>query len=164
MLLVAFGWMLAVIIAPYTLDFILLLLSAVTSINISDPVPLAAIQADDATPPQLCLKHDVPVPMSCSHLSPNFSLPIFLTQVVFICPKKLILEPGSFSEVFWQSDLAFLFLNITSSLCLGVHESFSWLGTLTMTRLPSQQHSWLVSMLWSSFFSPTRKGFFHNPP
>ena len=56
----AFGWIWAYNIARNTSEFILLLLSAVTSsINTREPVPLAAIHAHAMTLPPLCFTDEV---------------------------------------------------------------------------------------------------------
>ncbi len=87
----AFGWIWANNIARNTSEFILLLLSAVTSsINTREPVPLAAIHAHAMTLPPPCFTDEGGMLriMSSSFPSPYSSLPITLVQVDLglICP------------------------------------------------------------------------------
>ncbi len=84
----AFGWIWADNIARNTSEFILLLLSVVTSsINTREPVPLAAIHAH-ATTTMLHWWGGMLRIMSSSFPSPYSSLPITLVQVDLglICP------------------------------------------------------------------------------
>lgn len=82
--------------ALYTSEFMLPLLSAgTTSINTSFPVPLAALHAHTITLPPTCLRDNVYASDHERFLSVNLG---------FICLK------------IFKLNLAFLFLNVTSSL------------------------------------------------
>ncbi len=165
-------------IALKTSEFILLLLSAVTSpINTSEAVPLQWY---------ICPCHNTAATMfdtwcgvlwivSCSFLSPYFSLPISLLQVHFgfISTKNLIPEHGMlffFRCFLAKCNLAFLFLNVTSGLHLIVKPLYlhSWRRLLIVDfdndvpTLPPPEYSWSLLMLWRGFSSP-RKGFCDHP-
>ncbi len=171
----AFGWIWADNIARNTSEFILLLLSAVTSsINTREPVPLAAIHAHAMTLPPPCFTDEV----VCLG---SWAVPFLLHTLLF--PSlwyKLILVSSVHRMLFQNcegffrcrlanSNLAFLFLRLTNgyilwwTLCIHSGEVFSWLLTLTHIHLPPGECSWSGQLLWRVFSSPGKE-FLGHPP
>ncbi len=152
----AFGWIWADNIARNTSEFILLLLSAVTSsINTREPVPLAAIHAHAMTLPPPCFTDEV----VCLGL---WAVPFLLYTLLF--PSlwyKLILVSSVHRMLFQNcegffrcrlanSNLAFLFLRLTNGLHLVVNPLYSlWWSLLLIvdfdTHTPT---SWRVFLIW----------------
>ncbi len=164
----AFGWIWADNIARNTSEFILLLLSAVTSsINTREPVPLAAIHAHAMTLPPPCFTDEV----VCLG---SWAVPFLLHTLLF--PSlwyKLILVSSVHRMLFQNcegffrcrlanSNLAFLFLRLTNglhlvwTLCIHSGEVFSWLLTLTHIHLPPGECSDLANCLKDVFFTRER--------
>ncbi len=127
----AFGWIWADNIARNTSEFILLLLSAVTSsINTREPVTLAAIHAHAMTLPPPCFTDEV----VCLG---SWAVPFLLHTLLF--PSlwyKLILVSSVHRMLFQNcegffrcrlanSNLAFLFLRLTNGLHLVVNPLYS---------------------------------------
>ncbi len=152
----AFGWIWADNIARNTSEFILLLLSAVTSsINTREPVPLAAIHAHAMTLPPPCFTDEV----VCLG---SWAVPFLLHTLLF--PSlwyKLILVSSVHRMLFQNcegffrcrlanSNLAFLFLRLTNGLHLVVNPLYSlWWSLLLIvdfdTHTPT---SWRVFLIW----------------
>ncbi len=171
----AFGWIWADNIARNTSEFILLLLSAVTSsINTREPVPLAGIHAHAMTLPPPCFTDEV----VCLG---SWAIPFLLHTLLF--PSlwyKLILVSSVHRMLFQNcegffrcrlanSNLAFLFWGspmvyiLWWTLCIHSGEVFSWLLTLTHIHLPPGECSWSGQLLWRVFSSPGKE-FFGHPP
>ncbi len=165
----AFGWILADIIARNTSEFILLLLSAVTSsINTREPVPLAAIHAHAMTLPPPCFTDEVlclgswAVPFLLhTLLFPSLWFKLILVSSVhrmlfqncegfFRCRLALI-----WPSCFWGSPMVYI---LWWTLCI-----HSWLLTLTHIHLPPGVCSWSGQLLWRVFSSPGKE-FFGQPP
>ncbi len=160
----AFGWIWADNIARNTSEFILLLLSAVTSsINTREPVPLAAIHAHAMTLPPPCYTDEV------VYLG-SWAVPSF--SILFLFPSlwyKLILVSSVHRMLFQNcegffrcrlanSNLAFLFWGSPMVLHLVVNPLYSlwWslllIVTLTHIHLPPGECSWSGQLLWRVVF------------
>ncbi len=168
----AFGWIWADNIARNTSEFILLLLSAVTSsINTREPVPLAAIHAHAMTLPPPCFTDEV----VCLG---SWAVPFLLHTLLFpsLCYKLILVSSvhrmlfqnceGFFRCCLANSNLAFLFLRLMVyilwwTLCIHSGEVFSWLLTWTHIHLPPGECSWSGQLLWRVFSSPGKEFFSH---
>ncbi len=150
----AFGWIWADNIARNTSEFILLLLSAVTSsINTREPVPLAAIHAHAMTLPPPCFTDEV----VCLG---SWAVPFLLHTLLF--PSlwyKLILVSSVHRMLFQNcegffrcrlanSNLAFLFLRLTNGLHLVVNPLYSlWWSLLLIVDFDTTYTYLLESVL-----------------
>ena len=161
----AFDWIWADNIAQNTSEFILLLLSAVTSsINTREPVPLAAIHAHAMTLPPPCFADEVVCFGSWAVLFLLHTLlfPSFwLIKLIFVSSVHRMLFQnckGFFRCCLANSNLVFLFLRLTKGLHLVVKPLYSlWWSLLLIvdfdTHTPT---SWRVFLIWPTVV----KGFF----
>ena len=137
----AFGWIWADNIVRNTSEFILLLLSAVTSsINTREPVPLAAIHAHAMTLSPPCFTEEVvcfgswAVPFLLhTHLFPSFWY-----KLIFVSSVHMMLFQNCkdfFRCYLANSNLVFLFLRLTNGSSCGEPSVF--------TLVKSSLHCWL---------------------
>ena len=160
----AFGWIWADKIPRNTSEFILLLLSAVTSsVNTREPVPLAAIHAHAMTLPPPCFTDEV----VCFGW---WAVPFLLHTLLFPSLWYKLILVSSVHRMFFQncngcfrcclanSNLVFLFLRLTNGLHVVVNPLYSlWWSLLLIadfeTHTPA---SWRVLLIWPTVV----KGFF----
>ncbi len=171
----AFGWIWADNIARNTSEFILLLLSAVTSsINTREPVPLAAIHAHAMTLPPPCFTDEVVClgSWAVTFLLHTLLFPSLWYKLILVSSvhRMLFQNCEGFLDVIWQtliwpscfwgSPMVYI---LWWTLCIHSGEVFSWLLTLTHIHLPPGECSWSGQLLWRVFSSPGKE-FFGHPP
>ncbi len=171
----AFGWIWADNIARNTSEFILLLLSAVTSsINTREPVPLAAIHAHAMTLPPPCFTDEVVClgSWAVTFLLHTLLFPSLWYKLILVSSvhRMLFQNCEGFLDVVWQtliwpscfwgSPMVYI---LWWTLCIHSGEVFSWLLTLTHIHLPPGECSWSGQLLWRVFSSPGKE-FFGHPP
>ena len=160
----AFGWTWADIIARNTSEFILLLLSAVTSsINTREPVPLAAIHVHTITLPPPCFTDEVVCfgSWAVPSLLHTLLFPSFWYKLIFVSSVHRMLFQnctGSFRWFLANSNLVFLFLRLTNALHLVVNPLYLlwWSPLLIVDFDTDTPTSWRVFLIWPTVV----KGFF----
>ena len=155
-------WIWADNIAWNTSEFILLLLSAVTSsINTREPVPLAAIHAHAITQPPPCFTDEVVCfgSWAVPSLLHTLLFPSFWYKLIFVSSVHRMLFQnctGSFRCFLANSNLVFLFLRLTNGLHLVVNPLYLlWWSLLLIVDYDTDgECSWSGQLLWRGFSSP----------
>ena len=160
----AFGWIWADNIARNTSEFILLLLSAVTSSIITrEPVPLATIHAHTMTLRPPCLTDEVVCfgSWAVPFLLHTLLFPSFWYKLIFVSfVHRMLFQncKGFFTCCLANSNLVFLFLRLTNGLHLVVNPLYLlWWSLLLIVDFDTHTPTtWRVFLIWPTVV----KGFF----